>query len=566
MGHGRAAVDCACLTEQNIQPVDACLPSTDPSHAVHSQQAHGELQGLRRRRTGADAAVCARSLCQVGFEAPAANKVALGRPKSPLSKSPEALLQTAMGDYDTRWPDIIPRPPTGRRSSVATHGATPRPGSGHVAFAACTPQDGLPTLLSRSDVAHCRSLPPDSKIPSKQRVSDPFAKAPIINPQLETTSEVDEWLRIRLTPGGPLAIIEQLLLACDQGDACDLRVAMARARIHGDDFLKSLDAAPVEFPRGLSDRGSERRSSLGCFLRHGDSCCGVWTWAKSRLSELEQAEDKLVASMSAAKDAVFAARDVVRRQQFVTCAVEPNAVESAIPQLHSGERLGTAAFMPEAKLRASMSAAHDSGFAARVSVRRQQVVTCAVQPNAVESTIPQLHSGERVGAAAFMHAHEGLVLAGKELAVLHQAQKHLVTSEVSHKVDECLHAVDEAKLQLFDRFVEWLKPLQECLTAAVKASSAELLVNKIRTARRMVGAGTLLGSAGLAAAQIVGLGIQEEMGESEPPDPWNFDLKVPPWQVDFVAACQRLAYLRGFDNECSISSAFRRLYDRYSVQ
>lgn len=378
---------------------------------------------------------------------------------------------------------------------------------------------------------------------------DPVEKAPIIPPLLGSADELDEgWLKTRLTPGGPLAIIDRLRDAGEQCKTVELREAMAEARSHGQRFLRSLDTTPVDLSACLGrtpvDGNIERRSSLGCFLQQRGSSCGVWSWAVARLDELEKVESQLAATVAAVTDAISSA-------QWATPALscDPSR-KRATSKEAPAKRPSQLTTLPE-----------DESVPAEVP--RTWMGTPLLK-KATQTMEAASGVDEMADAQAFLDAHEGLMVASRRLKALRSANVLTLTNGLNREVEGYLQTLEEAKFKLFDRFVQWLKPLEQDMETAAAGSSKEFLEKTIHAACRTVAAHSLMGNAGMMAANIVGLGINPEAGECEPPDPWDIDLRIPPWQAVVIAACTRLAQLRGVSEECATLSTSRRMYDRYS--
>jgi hypothetical protein len=170
------------------------------------------------------------------------------------------------------------------------------------------------------------------------------------------------------------------------------------------------------------------------------------------------------------------------------------------------------------------------------------------------------HQGARLNfadvrkVAAFAHSQAKLNKADRTLRDAMEALVGNSTNpwdevEISRSsAEETMNRIQMASRRLWQLFVHWAGPVFDDLRSATDARVPKLLERTIGTARRLMGASTLIGVKGMAAIEESGLGLEGD--ESEPLDPWAETgglYKVPPWQDAVCVACDVLADTR----ECS---------------
>lgn len=130
----------------------------------------------------------------------------------------------------------------------------------------------------------------------------------------------EQWLEFRLTPGGPLAMIEVLEAAGGGGSVQSLRCAMEKVEGQGAAFTESLNAL---VPRRaacvvVSDTLSDGGAASGVEPRVGQVAgpqVGLFAWARRRLGSLAGAEAELSHQVAIARVALDHSKSIVNEPQ-----------------------------------------------------------------------------------------------------------------------------------------------------------------------------------------------------------------------------------------------------------
>lgn len=300
-------------------------------------------------------------------------------------------------------------------------------------------------------------------------------------------------------PSGPFAVVEALKGAALSGQLEQLRRAVARVQEHGEGLPKSLDSMPCSV---MLDKGA---------VVEGAPAVGLWTWARSRLQHLEEADAELAKLLDEGRQAIETSKARFPRQKLQK--FEKDSSPASIKKLRRAVTMLQSRGSPREACEGIVPADQPTFF--MVTQERLSAMACRLQETLKEiDRFPGLNSNTRKDA------------------------------------DVMLRSIEAAQHALFDRwtenrtFVE--RDLREASDAASSATaeSVERLWNAVMAAQRETGARLLLGEAAIRDAEERGLGLSS-IGEREPPNPWS-TLKgsMPPWEPSFRRACVRLAILQ----------------------
>lgn len=430
------------------------------------------------------------------------------------------------------------------------------------------------------------------------------ARPPALDKDAVEYSRADSrWLENRLSPGGPLGIVEVLKKAGEQGDVDGLRAAMEKAREHGPTFVKSLDTIPMDsrptfhasrsvvFTESLLSKAEVSPQSPGAVSS------GVWSWAEEHLQDLMRAEQEFRVVINEARSAGLAAQVFSPKVSAVRNAMKtytaypprPSSSDQTPRQMpisdgkitrsitdpvfglqgiggspNQGEGLSDVSEDEEDQPRVARTVSENAPR--RLSSERWQ--RCQRMSMGLGRTKSKgsttLRVQELVGVSSFVHAQERLQEAEVTLRrrlVLADALRGVSRnrSALHAEAQKAIEALGEAQMQLFERFLQWLTPIQDELKLHTRGSCTSALEKSMIMVRHLVGSKTLLGETCMAAAETLGLTSEEE--DEDPnglQDPWGcLDLRTPPWEAVFTAACRRLTQLRGWDRDRARRAAFQ---------
>jgi hypothetical protein len=391
-----------------------------------------------------------------------------------------------------------------------------------------------------------------------------------------------DWLDDRLTPAGPLALIQGLQLAASGGNPCVLRNLLQKAELQGTDFCKSLENIPprkaplwkdgnrkqITTTVGKSGSGvTARFEASPCFfaarssVETGSTCSpmraitlnfnsaaqvhiktnkgpGLWSWATRRLQELDHCSAELSAVLGEARVAMRCAKSLGGpglAPQEPSSDVESDADEELTSQ-DGEETLGD--------VQPSLKALETS------------ISTKLAEKWSAQDT-------SRLTAMSFVNAQ-------RRIMDVTCALRRFLREEVDNKIglegeareaaNDVLLELQEAEFDVFQRYAQWLVNIKMELHAATEMEIYEhdkpdlsdqaarkrgqlitrILEHTIQAARKQVASRALIGEAAITAGEQIGVGLLEK----ESVNPWRQLAPHPPWEVTYRNAVERLSELR----------------------
>lgn len=390
----------------------------------------------------------------------------------------------------------------------------------------------------------------------------------------------DEWLQGRLHSWGPLAIISRLLSVAKQGDLTTLREMKETVQAHGDALLESLSCTPLPPDRMLSHAppGTDQPKN-------------VWNWVLWRLNGLEDADFEMAEILRDA-DAIMASiltNPAKKKEAKVQKRKTHRRLPPGMGRPRSSKNMSTAqgAMAPQQSGESS-EAAEDlrttksvgirgAGGLAEAAISEDLTDDLDAPPEKKVEEVPRtprpdlLEKFQKAAFTVLAHvkaAHGNCVILNTSLLTvislqgrvksiaqeIRTAQKRLgqwpgLTGEAHEACRAKLVLLKQASEQLFVRFVEVRKPLEERLRIATLGDQGVVdvadLERKILGMQRELAARVLIGESGWRIAQEAGVSLSQ-YGFDEAPDPWGGEVhpSPPPWEATFLKAIRRFEPLR----------------------
>mmetsp|Transcript_9222 Transcript_9222/g.20576 ORF Transcript_9222/g.20576 Transcript_9222/m.20576 type:complete len:914 (+) Transcript_9222:123-2864(+) len=326
--------------------------------------------------------------------------------------------------------------------------------------------------------------------------------------EVDDALDPDLWVAYRLSPSGPLVLVEDLKRSVAAGDVERLTEALQKVEAQGKGFVDSLAVYP----------GADGRD--------------VVTWAKDRLRELRNIEIRLQAALQAARGTIEASDALGSSGAWGNPSTniqssrrKSEAVRRVnTPLSPTGEPENVATKAKGGRLRRTILQLRDVGCLQELGHRKSGRINELAARATFANSQAQLEQAEQ----HLQHLlHEAKTYQGLCGPVYEEAQK-MFSRTLKH-----------AKVDLFERYVRSVSGVFEALKEALRSDSRIQLEVALARCRLEVGACSLIGEEALELAEAAGLGAADSA------DPWkSLSISSHPWEVVFRSATKRWVQLR----------------------
>lgn len=443
------------------------------------------------------------------------------------------------------------------------------------------PQEAQKLLSKRGSLSHAptkrltrKSFIPDIiDLPRVRAASEPLEENErMCDIDFEATElKWEEWLQGRLHSWGPLALISTLLSVAKHGDLTELREMTETVESQGKALLESLSCTPMLPDRMMSNAppGTDQPKD-------------VWNWVLWRQEVLEDAESELDELLKKADEAIASISNSSKKKHGKLDkrkSMRPQRTRNTnpkTPESPQGAPFGSQAREHHEADKLSKSNTLDRGairFADATNENATGKQAASAEVDEVARTPrPDLLAKFRKAAFSVLahvkssHGNDVLLntnllacvsLQGRVRSVSQEiqvAQKRLgqwpgLTGEAHESCRAKVASLKQASEQLFHRFVEIRKPLEEKLRMLTAGDQGVVdiaeLENKILAVQKELAARILIGNTAWNIAHEAGVGIAQ-FGFDEAPDPWGGEMHPdpPPWEATFIKAVRRFEPLR----------------------